>query len=106
MDQRVKPGDDNLDRYDGFLRSSAVHPSSIRHPVRTVERKCRHLDLEILAALAHHLVAAGHDARGGPQRHAAGIFEALARPEHRLFPDHAFAADLVPVARGVDEYPT
>src|SRR5665213_3180411 len=75
----------------------------IQHPpaVGTVEREGRHLDLESLAALAHHLVADGHEARRGRQRHAAGVFVALARREHRLLADHAFAADFLLPARGV-----
>src|SRR5436305_15036348 len=31
----------------------------------TVQREGRHVDLELFAAFADHLVAAGHDARGG-----------------------------------------
>src|SRR3984893_15936709 len=65
----------------------------------------RPLDLEPLAALAHHLVAAGHEARRGRKRHAAGIFEALARREHGLLADHAFAADFLLAARAVDNDP-
>ena len=79
----------------------------IQHPlaVGAVERKRRHVDLEPFAALAHHLVAAGHEARRGRQRHAAGVFEALARREHRLLADHAFAADFLLAARGVGDDP-
>ena len=38
--------------------------ASIQHAlmIGTVERKRRHLDLEPLAALGHHLVGAGHEA--------------------------------------------
>src|SRR6266404_3450199 len=59
---------------------------SIQHPpaVGAVERECRNVDLESLAAVAHHLVAAGHEAGGGRKRHAAGVFEALAGRVHRL----------------------
>src|ERR1700694_5572094 len=79
----------------------------IQHPlaVGTVERECRHVDFEPLAALAHHLVAAGHEARRGRKRHAAGIFEALARREHGLLADHTFAADFLLAARGVGNDP-
>src|SRR5882757_4154914 len=72
--------------YDGLLRRSAPRASPlIQHPlaVGAIERKWRHVDLEFLAALADHLVAAGHEAGGGRQRHAAGIFEAFAGREHR-----------------------
>src|ERR1700738_833992 len=76
---------------------------SIQHPlaVRAVERKRRHVDLEPLAALAHHLIAAGHETGRGLQRHAAGIFKTFARREHRLLADHALAADFLLAPRGV-----
>src|SRR6266851_3278710 len=88
-------------------RDSCSPSASIQRPfaVGTVEREGRHVDLEPLAALAHHLVAAGHEARRGRKRHAAGIFEALARREHGLLADHAFAADFLLAARGVGNDP-
>ena len=47
----------------------------------------------------HHAVAAGHEAGRRRQRHAAGVFERLARLEHRLLADHARALDLLQPAR-------
>src|SRR6266478_5587024 len=88
--------------------TTSHHPTpSIERPlaVGTVERECRHVDLESLAALAHHLVAAGHEAGGGRKRDAAGVFEALAGREHRLLADHAFAADFLLAAGGVGNDP-
>src|SRR6266404_1363953 len=81
--------------------------SSIQHPlaVGAVERKGRHVDVEMFAAFAHHLVAAGHEARRGRKRHAAGVFEAFARREHGLFADHALAANFLLAARGVGDDP-
>src|ERR1700737_145501 len=68
-------------RYDFTSRVA-----SIQHPlaVRAIQRERRHVDLEPFAAFALHLVAAGHDAGGGRQRHARGVFEALTGGEHRL----------------------
>src|SRR5260370_8504001 len=81
--------------------------TSIQRPfaVGTVEREGRHVDLEPLAALAHHLVAAGHEARRGRKRHAAGIFEALARREHRLLAYHPFSPDFLLAALSVRNDP-
>ena len=42
-----------------------------------------------------HAVAAGHEAGRRRQRHAAGVFERLARLEHRLLADHAGTAHLL-----------
>src|SRR5258705_6314089 len=87
-------------------RSMTASPS-IQHPllVGAVERKRRHVDLKALAALADHLIAPGHEARRGRQRHARGVFEALARREHRLLADHALAADFLLVSGGVGDDP-
>src|SRR5665213_3795301 len=87
--------------------SMTAHPTLVQYPlaVGTVERKRRYVDFEPLAALAHHLVAAGHESRRGRQRHAAGIFEVLAWLEHRLLADHAFAADFLLATRGVGDDP-
>src|SRR5258705_23763 len=74
-------------------------------PVRAIQRKRRHVDLETLTAFGHHLVAPGHDAGRGRQRHAGGVFEALARREHRLLADHALAADFLLVSGGVGDDP-
>src|SRR6478752_1307100 len=89
------------------VNANGSTPSSIQHPlaVGTVERKGRHVDFELLAARGDHLVAAGHETRGGRQRHAAGVFEAFARLEHRPLADHAFAVDFLLAARGVGNDP-
>ena len=47
--------------------------------VARIEREGRDLDVEMLALRRHHAVAAGHEAGRRRQRHAAGIFEQLAR---------------------------
>src|SRR5438552_4436806 len=73
--------------------------------IRAVQRECRHVDLEPLAAFADHLVAPGHEARRGRQWHAAGVFEALARREHGLLADHAFAADFLLASGGAGDDP-
>src|SRR5262249_39497011 len=80
---------------------------SIQHPLlaRAIERKGRHVDLEALAAFAHHLIAPGHEARRGRQRHARGIFKTFAGCEHRLLADHAFALHLLLPPRGVGDDP-
>src|ERR1700737_2100282 len=91
----------------GTFRYIGPGDTLIQRPlaVGTVEREGRHVDLEPLAALAYHLVAAGHEARRGRKRHAAGVFEALARREHGLLADHAFAADFLLAAGGVGDDP-
>src|SRR5258708_36650478 len=78
-------------------RSKTASPS-IQHPllVRAIQRKRRHVDLKMLAALTDHLIASGHEARRRRQRHARGAFEALAGREHRLLADHALAAGFPP----------
>src|SRR5215472_16482679 len=65
---------------DGSRRRS-VEPNRL---MRAVEREGWDPNPEALAAPRLHLVAADHDAGWGRQRGAAGIFEALARPENRL----------------------
>src|SRR6266403_4499079 len=96
-----------LAEYDGSLRSGEALYTLIQRPlaVGTVERKCRHVDLEPFTALAHHLVAAGHEAGRRRKWDAAGIFEALARREHGLLADHAFAADFLLAARRIGNDP-
>src|SRR5947208_16534873 len=73
--------------------------------VGAIKLKCRDLDFKPLAVFAFHFVASAHEPRWGLKRHAAGVFEPLAGREHRLFPDHAFAADLLPVAEGIGDDP-
>src|SRR5882724_11345787 len=94
-----------LARNDGFCWSNVMR--SVQHPlaVGAVERKGRHVDLEVFAGFADHLIAAGHNTRRGRKQDAGGIFETLAGREHRLFADHAFALDVLPQAGGVDDDP-
>src|SRR5258708_18496151 len=87
--------------YDERKRSSIQRPLA----VGPVERERRHVDLEPLAALALHFITPGHETGRGRKRHAAGVFEALARREHGLLADHALAADLLFAARGVGNDP-
>src|SRR5215210_6021177 len=119
----TKQSTDDLAASHGLLRSPAItvmEPPTrmtgssspapevlIERPpgIGAVERKSRHVDLELLAVLALHLVPAGHEARCGLQRHAAGVFEPLARCEHRLLADYPFAADFLPMAGGVGDDP-
>ena len=81
--------------------------SAIDRPlgVRRVERERRNFDIEMLAGRGHHAVAAGHEAGRRRQRHAAGVFERLARLEHRLFADHARAFDLLEPPERVGDAP-
>jgi hypothetical protein len=58
-----------------------------------------------ITTFAHHLIAAGHEARRGLKRYAAGVFEALTRREHGLLADHSFAADLLLAPRGIGNDP-
>src|SRR3954453_14933776 len=90
---------------DTPLSRSMTASPSIQHPllVGAVQRKRRHVDLKALAALADHLIAAGHEARGGRQRPARGVFEALAGREPRLLADHAPAADFLLAPGGVGD---
>src|ERR1700730_11268345 len=89
------------------MRRALGSHALVQHPlaVGAVEREGRHVDLEPLAALADHLIAAGHEDRCGRQRHAAGLFEALARREHGLLADHALAADFLLAAEGIGDGP-
>src|SRR5581483_12359503 len=84
-------GDEDVDGrdkhcHDGGEMRSMTASQSIQHPlgVGAVEGEGRHIYLETLAALAHHLIAAGHEARRRRERHAGGIFEAIAWREHGL----------------------
>src|ERR1700749_4647353 len=70
-----------------------------------VERKGRHVDVEMLAGRAYHAIAADHEARRRLQRHSAGIFERFAGLEHRFFTDDAGAADLLAAAVGIGNPP-
>jgi hypothetical protein len=59
-----------------------------------VQRELRDRGVEHLAGLGHHLEVADHGARRGRQRAAGDVAERLARPQFRLFADHAGALDL------------
>src|SRR5260221_157246 len=72
---------------------------------RTVQRKRGNIDVERLAALRDHLVAAGHKAGCGWKRHAAGVFEALAGSEDGLLSDNALASDFLVAAGSVGNDP-
>src|SRR5258708_28377595 len=87
--------------YDERKRSSIQHPLA----VGTVERERRHVDLEPLAALALHFITPGHETGRGWKRHAAGVFEALARRQHGLLAHHALAADFLFAAPGAGNDP-
>src|SRR4051794_15693034 len=62
-------GPDVRDDISGGARAGRPSPL-IQHPlaVRAVQRERRHVDFKMLAAFADHLVAAGHEARGGLSR--------------------------------------
>jgi hypothetical protein len=72
VDGRVKPGHDGRRECAWDQDPLMTQPPSVQHPLRlgAVERKSRHVDLELLAAFAHHLVTAGHEAGGGRQWNA------------------------------------
>src|SRR5258707_15183602 len=63
--------------------------------VRAVEREGGDFDVETLAPPRHHAVAPGHEAGRRRQRHAARVFEGLARREFRFLADDAGAAHLL-----------
>ena len=92
---------------EAALPGTSATLNSVQRPFRfdAVERERRHLDVEMLAGLADHAVAADHEARRRLQRHAAGIFELLAGLEHRLLADDAGAAHLLAAAVGVGDAP-
>src|SRR5690242_15416911 len=104
----------------GLLRMrSALYPLILRRPrsgshegsieldglVGAVEREGGHRDVETLAGFGLHLVAADHDAGRRRQRRAAGVFEAVARLQHRLLADHAGAAHFLHAAERVGDPP-
>src|SRR6202161_4376465 len=101
-DCRVEPGNDR-----SGLGDNAPFGASVQHPLGlgAVERKSRHVDFEFLAAFCHHLITPGHEARRRRQGNAGGVFEAFAGREHRLFADHALAADFLLAAGGIRNDP-
>src|SRR5437016_1754558 len=72
---------------------------------RDVEGKGRDVRQEMLAALRLHLVIADHEAGRGRQRAAAGVFNALARFEHRLLADNPRPAYFFEVPTAVGDPP-
>src|ERR1044071_1338910 len=73
--------------------------------LRRVEREGGDMDEEILAAFRLHLVVADHEARGGRERAATRVFEALARREHRLLADDTRTAHLLKPPEAVGDTP-
>src|SRR5438270_764155 len=63
------------------------------------------LDVEALTLRRDHAVSAGHEARRGRERHAARVFERLARLEHRLLAHDAGPAHLLGASHGVGDAP-
>src|SRR5215471_179885 len=74
-------------------------------PLRGIEGESRNVDVELFAGRGHHSVGSRHETGSRRQRDAAGIFEILARLEHRLFADHAHAAHLLQAALRVGDAP-
>src|SRR5580700_1098162 len=70
-----------------------------------VERKCRHIDIEMFAGRADHAVSTGHETRWRLQWHTAGVFKRLAGLQHRLLTDHAGATHFLQPAVGVGDAP-
>src|SRR5208282_4671203 len=87
---------------DGGTQNLSVQP---RWLVGTVERESRNLNIEILAGLVFHLIAARHDARRSRERRTAGVFEGVAGFEPRLLADHARAAHFKQLASRVGDAP-
>src|SRR5262245_45930429 len=73
--------------------------------LRGIEGESRNVDVELFAGRRHHSVGSRHETGRRRQRNAAGIFEILARLEHRLFPDHAGTAHLLQAAVRVGDAP-
>ena len=59
--------------------------------VRFVKRERGDLDVEVGSVVRHHLVGAAHDAVRRLQTTPRGVLKRLARPEHRLFANDAWA---------------
>src|SRR5499427_7876491 len=87
--------------------SSRLSQASIDRslPLWGIERKRRNIYVELLAGRGHHAVGSGHETGRRGERHAAGIFEILARLEHRLLAHHAGAAHLLQAAVRVGDAP-
>src|SRR5579871_6314461 len=71
-----------------------------------VEGEARNGHVEPLPGFALlHLIGAAHDARGRGKRRAAGVFEAVTRPQDGLLADHARPANLLDPAAGIGDAP-
>src|SRR5690242_14206494 len=70
-----------------------------------VERERGDFDIEMLAFLRHHPVAAGHETRRRRKRNSAGVFEGFTRLEDRLFSDDARTLDLLQASLRVGNAP-
>src|SRR5438270_1527377 len=87
------------------LRPRASGSVRTRLLLRRIERKRRNAREKALAVPSLHLVIADHEAGRGRQRAGAGVLEALARFEHRLFPNDARAAHLLQPPQAVGNAP-
>src|SRR5262252_540031 len=87
--------------------SSRLSQASIDRslPLWGIERKRRNIYVELLAGRGHHAVGSGHETGRRGERHAAGIFEILARLEHWLLAHHAGAAHLLQAALRIGDAP-
>ena len=70
-----------------------------------IEHKHRNIRIKSRAIIGHTMVLAMHRAGGRAQAAAAGVFEALARRQRRLFADHARALDFFRDAVGIVDVP-
>src|SRR5712691_11668542 len=87
--------------------ASVSRPRSIepRRLLRRVEGKGGNPHQEIFAARRFHLVIADHEPGRRRERAAAGVFEALAGREDRLFADDPRAADFLQTPETVGDPP-
>src|SRR5690625_4396768 len=87
--------------------SPVMLPASVEADVlvRAVEGKGRDVDPEALALIGLHFVATLHDSAGRGQGAAAGIDEAGARLQDRLFAHHTRTLNLLRNALGVGDPP-
>src|SRR5215471_9847223 len=74
-------------------------------PVRRVERKCRDLDVEVLARVRHHAVGPDHESRWCRQRDAAGVLERLPCLEQGFFADNTRTLDLLQASKRIGDAP-
>jgi len=72
---------------------------------RTVERKCRNLDVKMVTGRRGHLVRTRHESRWGLQRDPAGILVWPARLEHGLFADDSWSPNLLATTERIGNPP-